>query len=463
MAQQPLFDAVRFGAVTMDVLVAGGDSAAGIARRQRQRLSALLTHAQAHSPLFGRLLAGVDPQHATLADLPVTRRETLMPAFDEWVTDPALKLAELRGFLAEPDRVGEPWLGRWHVWESSGTSGLPGVFVQDVQALAVYDALESLRRASPEPWRRWFDPLLTSERLAFVGATGGHFVSLVNMMRLGALQPWRARTLRCLTIQQPTESLVAALNEFGPTIVATYPTAAAMLADEAAAGRLKPTMREVWTGGENLSPAVRRHVESALDCAVRNSYGASEFLPLGWECRCGRLHVNADWAILEPVDEHGRPVPPGTRSATVLLTNLANRVQPLVRYDLGDRVTVSAEPCRCGSALPAIEVEGRSDDRLVMAGAGHSVSLLPLALSTVLEDEAGLFDFELAQRDAHTLVLRLPLAADHAAEPLARGCRVLREFARRQGVVEPKVIGEACAAVARGRSGKARRVSAAPT
>lgn len=57
-------------------------------------------------------------------------------------------------------------------------------------------------------------------------------------------------------------------------------------------------------------------------------------------CRRGRLHVNSDWFILEPIDAAGRPTPPGERSDSVLVTNLANRVQPVIRYDLGDSVVM---------------------------------------------------------------------------------------------------------------------------
>jgi phenylacetate-CoA ligase len=49
---------------------------------------------------------------------------------------------------------------------------------------------------------------------------------------------------------------------------------------------------------------MRSCIEQAFGATVRNSYGASEFLPIAWECTHGRLHVNADWVILEPVDEH---------------------------------------------------------------------------------------------------------------------------------------------------------------
>jgi hypothetical protein len=48
----------------------------------------------------------------------------------------------------------------------------------------VYDALEALRRPVLRPFRSFFDPLGIGERIAFVGATGGHFASTVSVERL---------------------------------------------------------------------------------------------------------------------------------------------------------------------------------------------------------------------------------------------------------------------------------------
>ena len=183
------------------------------------------------------------------------------------------------------------------------------------------------------------------DRVAFVGVTSGHFASFVSMQRLRRLNPWTAPSLVCFSIEQPLQSLVRELNAFAPTLLATYPTSAVMLADEAARGSLKIALWEVWTGGETLRELVRGKVESAMGCRLRNSYGASEFLALGWECSEGNMHANSDWVILEPVDRLHRPVALGEPSHTTLLTNLANHVQPVIRYDIGDRITLHAATC----------------------------------------------------------------------------------------------------------------------
>ena len=455
-----VFDPLRLSAVSLDVMAANRDVPQGLVRRQQARLALLLGAALKGSRLYRELLANATAR-TPLEDLPVVTRSQLMERFDDWVTDPRLTLDALRAFTADLSRIAEPWQGRYMVWESSGTSGQPGIFVQDAQAMAVYDALEAMRRCAPRPLARWLDPLCLSERIAFVGATSGHFASYVSVQRMRTLNPWLAGSTRSFSIQVPVAELVAALNDFAPTVLATYPTAAALLADEVEAGALRIAPREVWTGGETLSPAVRAYIERGLGCQVRSNYGASEFITMGWECAHGHMHVNADWVILEPVDEHHRPVPPGQPSCSVLLTNLVNTVQPLIRYDLGDLVTLQAGRCGCGSPLPVMRVQGRQDDSLHMAGLeGRLVTLLPMALSTVLEDDAGVFDFHLRQQDEHTLVLRLPATGEAGQAAMARCCTALKAFAKAQGVPRLRVLQELGLPVPRGRSGKACRIVA---
>ena len=456
-----VFDPLRLGAVALDVLMCGRATADALAVRQKSRLTKLLDAAVRGSRIYGERLQGKTPDAWSLSELPTVGKSELMARFDDWVTDPQLKLTELRAFTADPERIGVAYLDKYLIWESSGTGCQPGIFVQDARTMAVYDALEALRRSTPRPLQRWLDPLLMAERIAFVGAISGHFASFVSMKRLRQFNPWMAQTLACFSILQCTTDLVDQLNAFAPTVIATYPTVAALLADEACRGALHCAPKEVWTGGETLSGSVRQRIELALRCTVRNSYGASEFLSIGWECSHGKMHANTDWVILEPVDERGRPMPAGQPSYSTLLTNLANHVQPLIRYDLGDQMTVHRERCACGLSLPVIEVLGRRDDPLVMAGrSGQPVTLLPLALTTVLEDEAGVFDFQLRQRDDRTLVLRLDLQGADAATIVARCRSALKIFAETQRLVPIEVVLELGQAIPRGRSGKAQRVVA---
>lgn len=451
-------DAWRASAIGVDVLLAATAPAEALAERRAARLAALLEHALTRSPIYREWLGARDPRRIALAELPIARKPALMARFDDWVTDPRLTRAGLRRHLDDPTRIGAPYQGRYIAWESSGSSGEPGVFVQDEQAMAVYDALEALRRPVLQPLTRLFDPWGLSERLVFVGATGGHYASAVTIERLRRVTPSAAARITAVSFLQPISALCEQLDALAPTIVATYPSLAVLLAHEHAAGRLHCAPREIWTGGEMLSVEAAAHVAQAFGCPVLDSYGASECLALASACAHGALHLNSDWVILEAVDAQGRAVAAGTTGATTLLTNLANHVQPIIRYDLGDRVALRPMRCACGSALPVLQVEGRSDDTLHVAGttSGGVVDLVPLALSTVLEDDAGLFDFQLRQTSAHDLVLS---SASAGLPSLRRGRHALAGFLDAQGAADVRIQ---CSVQdsQRGASGKLKRIVA---
>lgn len=300
------------------------------------------------------------------------------------------------------------------------------------------------------------------ERYALVAATGGHYTAVAAMERLRAVSPAVARDSRVFSILEPLPALVAALNAYRPSVLATYPTAARALAGEKASGRLTIAPSALLLAGETLSAAVRATLRAAFDCEVMQSYGASEAPGVACECAHGSLHLNADWAILEPVDAQYRPVPRGEPSYTVLLTNLANRVQPIIRYDLGDSVTFLTEPCPCGSSFPALRVDGRSDEILDFRDpGGRRVVVLPLALTTVVEELAGARCFQIIQRAADAVSLRVGAGDARPAGSARRIQAALRDYFGAQGLPNVTIGLDSAPPERDRRSGKLRRIVAA--
>jgi phenylacetate-coenzyme A ligase PaaK-like adenylate-forming protein len=209
-------------------------------------------------------------------------------------------------------------------------------------------------------------------------------------------------------VATPLPELVAQLNAFQPAVLAPYATTAALLAAEQQAGRLRIRPAVVALAAEGLPEGDPARIAAAFGATVGNSYAASECPFLSYSCREGWLHVNTDWVILEPVDAHYHPVPLGHQSHTVLLTNLANRVQPILRYDLGDSVLQRPDPCPCRNPLPAIRVQGRAADLLTFpTPTGQNITLTPLMLSTRLDRLPGIALFQIEQTAPTELVVRL--------------------------------------------------------
>ena len=393
--------------LAVDQLRAERGGRAALERRRDERLRALVAHARAASPFYERLYRGLPSAVPALTDLPPVTKPELMAAFDDWVTDRAVTRSGVERFVADPEAVGAAYLGRYFVGSSSGTTGHPGLFVHDAQARAVYQSF-SLRvdRAWLTP-RQWLRLARLGGRWAAVVGAGAHFAGAGWMEQQRRRSTWKRHHYRVIPAQLPLAGIVRDLNRFDPAILTGYPSVLELLAEEQQAGRLRIRPVVVELSGESTDDDGRARISAALGPA-HDVYAASEFMIIAFGCAEGRLHVNSDWAILEPVDEHHRPTPPGEPSYTVLLTNLANRVQPLVRYDLGDSVVVPTAPCPCGSPLPTVSVTGRRDDVLRFdGGQGRVVSIPPLAIGAVANRAAGVRRIQLVQTSPTRLRVRL--------------------------------------------------------
>lgn len=121
----------------------------------------------------------------------------------------------------------------------------------------------------------------------------------------------------------------------------------------------------VATTAAPLTATARARLEAVFGAPVYDEYRGSEFGWMAGECsRQDGLHVFADVRRIEVVDEEGHPAPPG-QLGDLVITDLRNRVFPLIRYRTGDRGILRSEPCPCGLSLPMVEQpQGRTIDVL---------------------------------------------------------------------------------------------------
>jgi phenylacetate-coenzyme A ligase PaaK-like adenylate-forming protein len=444
-----------------DLWLAGRLSPAALGARREQRLQDLVAHARTRSPAYAQRTRGLPDGPVALGRLPVTDKAEVMAAFGDWVTAPDLSRAEVEDFAARPERIGKLLRGRYAVWKTSGTSGDIGLFLHDPFALAVYDSLFAVR-GWPEAVGGSAGARIAGRggRMACVLAREDHYAGISSWRHQAFAYPWLAPWMRDFSVMTPLAQLVEQLNAWDPVQLVAYPSVLALLADAQAAGRLRLNLAFAVAGGETLEPETRQRIEAAFDCRVTDVYACSECDYIAFGCRHGWLHQNADWTILEPVEADGTPTPPGRPSHSALLTNLANRVQPILRYDLKDSVTVKPEPCPCGSPLPAIRVEGRHDATLLLPGAdGGTVKILSLALGTVLEAIAGVRQFQVLQTDGRTLRLRLATAPGRAAGAVGPAAvRAVETYLAGQGVAGVTVALDDAAPQPEPGSGKLRHV-----
>ena len=168
----------------------------------------------------------------------------------------------------------------------------------------------------------------------------------------------------------------ARLRRQPTTYALGYPSAIAQFASELRARGLDGRAlgwRAIVTTAEVLHPHQRTLLRDTFGAAVVNLYGCAEAGVLAMECEQGALHVPIESVALQWMDgaNHGSP-------REVLVTDLHNYAQPLIRYRAGDLVETATEECGCGRPLPSIgAVTGRAGDTLILPGGRRVNANLP--------------------------------------------------------------------------------------
>lgn len=340
-------------------------SPARMQEEQRQRLKHLLEIARVRSSYYREKFRHLDVGCTDLEKYPVTTKADMMNHFDQVVTDPAVTRAGVEQFIEDIRNVKQPFLGKYAVSHTSGSQGQPALIVQNQLVLDLLFAFQMTRGhvGHRDGFLGFLDAVRTLRqptRLAVIINQQGFFPSAWVWERL---PEYMHVYISFLFVPANDPDLVKKINEFSPNVLSGTPTTMDLLSLKIDQFRL-PKLRQVVTWSETLTPPARRRIVEAFRVPLLDNYASGEcmFLTNGCPAAAG-AHVNADWAILEVVDENYQPVAPGRLGHKVLMTNLANTVQPFIRYEIGDRIMMATEPCGCGNRMPRIEkIVGRAAD-----------------------------------------------------------------------------------------------------
>lgn len=381
-------------------------------RTRRVRLADLVAFARANSPYYKELYKDLPEKIEDAEQLPVTNKRNLMARYDDWATDRDVTYEKVKAFLGDPSLIGKRFLGKYRVATTSGVTGTRVFFVIDEKTDSV---IRSVTQQMMLSWFGWFGAIslllqtdvLKKGRTASIIATGGHTAAFSRVTMEADANSREKR--KVFSVHTPLPELVSELNRYRPTFLQGYASTIALLAQEQEAGRLHIGPSFVLPTSEGLSDRQYDEIAKAFRAKVGIAYGGTECgAPVAWSCKERWLHLNSEWAMVEPVDADFKPVAPGVQSYTVLITNLANRVEPIIRYDMGDSVILRPDSCPCGNRNAAIRVLGRVADVLTLFSqdAGE-VKITSLQLVTVFERAQGVQLFQVVQTNPTTLRVRL--------------------------------------------------------
>jgi phenylacetate-CoA ligase len=361
-----------------------------LAAYQRDRLRAVLARAIARSPFHAARLRGVDPDRFELADLarlPVMTKAEMMADFDAVPTDRRLTRDLLERHLARSVTDPSLLLGGYIGLVSGGTTGQRGLFVQAVGEYAQFVA-SVMRRAIAAA--QAVPGGLPPEGLVIGIVGAGTAVHSSGLAAATATRPPVRMVPAPASL--PVAEIVARLNAAQPPALLAYATKLPELVREQQAGRLRLNLRSVTSMSEAIAPAERAAVTESFGVPVIDMFVSTEGLVGHSEPGGTVLTFASDTCLAECVDDQDQPVPDGVPSAKVLVTNLHNLTQPLIRYELTDRFTPAGTSA--GGALRA-SVEGRTDDMFRYPDA----SVHPFVLGAPLLHDGAVREYQIRQTE----------------------------------------------------------------
>lgn len=375
---------------------------------QLKRLQALLQDVAEHVPYYRELFAriGFDPAAVrSVADLQAL---------------PFLTKAEIRAHadaLRADDATG---LARFN---TGGSSGEPLIF---------FIGTERVTHDVAAKWRatRWWDVDIGDREIVVWGSP----IELGTQDRVRLVRDALMRTELLPAFEMSDDKVdgfIARIRERRPKMLFGYPSAISHIAlrAEQRGVRLDDLgVKVVFCTSERLYDHQRATISRLFGCPVANGYGGRDAGFIAHECPSGNMHITAEDIVVEIIDEAGRVLPPG-ESGEIVVTHLATRDYPFIRYRTGDIGTLGDEACPCGRGLPILkDIQGRSTDFVV---AEDGTVLHGLSLIYILRDIPAVRAFKIVQETrSHTRALIVPEAG---ANTEGLDATVIEGFRRRLG------------------------------
>src|SRR5690606_10751225 len=165
----------------------------------------------------------------------------------------------------------------------------------------------------------------------------------------------------------------------------------------------KGVIKAIFPTAETITQEMRETIETFFKTKMYNQYASSEGAPFIFECTNGNLHLELQSGVFEVLDENNQP----TDSGRLVVTSFTTEGTPLIRYDIGDSITLEdlEKTCDCGNNNPLVkEILGRIDDYVYSPETGK-INLGNV--SNTLKDTKGIIRFQAIQDELNRIKLRV--------------------------------------------------------
>ncbi len=399
---------------------------------QQERLTALVDYAREHSPYLREFYKDL-PEDYTLSDIPVMEKKEFQAHYNEWVTDPELKEDMVRAYLKRGAEDNSLLLGKYTALQTSGSTGDPLPMVRDDYHNKIHGALLRNRLFyGTEPG--FFDH--SKHKTAFLVHVSNSASSYGSYLKMRRLHPGFEDNIAAYPITDSIDVIVSKLNAFQPEIIVAYPPYLVMLAEEKLKGTLDIPIKMILSSAELLTEESYHRIHDVFGVPILNNYCMTEGGEIAMTHDCPHLHINEDWIIVEPVDENRKPVKDASEySSGILVTDLTNYVQPIIRYYVSDSVRIRREDFPC-YFRPVLDIRGRVWDSFELGGGKFTTK----ALEVKAKFQKGLCSYQFVKTGENTMEVRGICTADsEPAAVLGELAGKLDSYFKEAGAEEAKV------------------------
>jgi phenylacetate-CoA ligase len=401
------------------------DARAKLEAAKARKFRALARHAQARSPYYANIIRerGIDVETCTPGNFPLLTKSLLMANFNDIVTDPRATKQVIADFLSRSKDPKERLFNHLTVMHTSGTSGEVGYFLY---APADYGRMRRTAMRNRRELRASFPKFrrhLRRFRIAFYGATGGHFAGVTGVASMQQGIRKLFVDARAFEVNTPLPDVVGKINQFQPDALWGYTTALKMLGDEQRAGRLNIKPGAVIATGEMVTKPDLQFLSSAFGgAAALSMYACTEHMLLGISNADGETMMLLDDDLMfEFHDDHS------------VITNLFNFTMPLIRYRMSDILRPISTP---GARRIVIHnLVGRTEQMPVFAnGKGGTDFISPHTINEIFVEGVTRFQMQITGQSS----FRFPICVEAQLDAAGREAAVAGVKSRLTEILEQK-------------------------
>ncbi|NOY23295.1 MAG: phenylacetate--CoA ligase family protein [Acidobacteria bacterium] len=206
--------------------------------------------------------------------------------------------------------------------------------------------------------------------------------------------------------------------EFKPTVLMSLPTVFVFLADKILQRNLDVSFVKIISyAGEHMSDNIKKHVKTAFQGVniYALAYTSADCGLIGYQCpycSATEYHLPTAFQFIDIYDfERNRACGKGEKGE-IIVTNLARRSLPIIRYRIGDMGRWKDGVCRCGDKNPVFSLEGRAGADFKVGGAYISMSQVEKALSDFISSDGISANYQLEIEDTDDNKMRITLKVE---------------------------------------------------